>query len=145
NNINVEHLLQKIFESMNVVKNYPKTRVEIEKDLPGMMADKRMITQVWSNLITNALKYSEAGESPLIEIGAKVIDQKTVYFVRDNGIGFDPVYKEKIFDLFSRFSEEKFKGTGIGLAIAKKIIDKHYGKIWAESRPGEGSTFFFYV
>ena len=101
--------------------------------------------QVWSNLITNALKYSEKEDAPQIEIGAKGINGKTTYYVSDNGIGFDSKFKEKIFDLFSRFSGDSFKGTGIGLAIVKKIIEKHNGKIWAESEPGEGATFYFHV
>ena len=139
------HLIEDIFNSINVDVNYPDTKVEIDKDLPKMMADKRMIAQVWSNLITNALKYSETKSNPRIEIGSKPIDNKTVYFVKDNGVGFDPKYKEEIFDLFSRFSGDKFKGTGIGLAIAKRIIEKHNGKIWAESMPDEETTFYFYV
>lgn len=141
----VNHLVEDILESFNVNSNYPGTRITMNEDLPRMMADKRMITQVWSNLITNALKYSEREENPEIEIGARGIDGKTTYYVRDNGIGFDPSHKEEIFNLFSRFSGNNYKGTGIGLAIVKKIIEKHNGKIWAESEPGKGSVFYFHV
>ena len=145
NIFSVNHLLEDILETFNTPSNYPKTRIILDKDLPHMMADKRMIAQVWSNLITNALKYSEQEKEPKLEIGARAIENRTVYFVRDNGVGFDPKHKEEIFDLFSRFSGDKFKGTGIGLAIVKKIIEKHNGKIWAESETGKGSTFYFYI
>ena len=141
----VNHLLEDILETFNVSVNYPNTEIQTEEDMPRMMADKRMLTQVWSNLIVNALKYSEREENPKLEIGCFARDNKTVYFIKDNGIGFDPKYKEEIFDLFSRFSGNNFKGTGIGLAIVKKIIEKHNGEIWAESEAGKGSTFFFYV
>ena len=145
NIFSVNHLIEDTLNSVNIDVNYPDTNVIIDKDLPGMMADKRMIAQVWSNLITNALKYSETQNAPKIEIGSEARDNKTVYFVKDNGVGFDPKYKEEIFDLFSRFSGDKFKGTGIGLAIVKRIIEKHNGKIWAESIPDQGTTFYFYV
>lgn len=141
----VNHLVEDILESFNVRVNYPKTKIIIEKDLPRMMADKRMVGQVWSNLITNALKYSEKEENPVIEIGARGINGRTTYYVKDNGIGFDPKHREAIFDLFSRFANTNFKGTGIGLAIVKKIMEKHDGKIWAESEPGRGSVFYFHV
>lgn len=139
------HLLEDILQSFNIKVNYPKTSVEVEPEMAKMRADKRMLTQVWSNLITNALKYSEKENSPQVSIGTECIDGKIVYYVKDNGIGFDPKYKEEIFELFSRFSGKAFKGTGIGLAIVKKIIEKHGGKIWAESAKDEGTTFYFYV
>lgn len=145
NIFSVNHLLDDVLQSLNLQVNYPDTKILIEDDLPAMLADKRMLTQVWSNLMTNALKYSEHVQNPEIQVGTNVNANKTVYYVRDNGVGFHPKYKEKIFDLFSRFSDESYKGTGIGLAIAKKIIEKHQGEIWAESEPGKGSTFYFYV
>ena len=110
-----------------------------------MMGDKRMLSQVWSNLIANALKYSERASQPSIEISYTLQGNKTVYCIKDNGIGFDPKYSEDIFNLFSRRSGDNYQGTGIGLAIVKKIIEKHNGEIWAESQPGSGSTFYFYV
>ncbi|MCG9970389.1 ATP-binding protein [Christiangramia crocea] len=141
----VNHLVEDILQSFNIKTNYPNTRIIMDKEIPRMMADKRMIMQVWSNLITNALKYSEKEENPKIEIGAKGIEGRTTYYVKDNGIGFDPKHKEDIFNLFSRFSGDGYKGTGIGLAIVKKIIEKHNGRIWAESEPGVSTTFYFHV
>ncbi len=141
----VNHLIEDILESFNVKKNYPGSKFHIDTNLPKMIGDKRMLTQVWSNLIANALKYTETESQPTIWIGARTVNDKTVYFVRDNGIGFDQKYQKEIFELFSRFSSSKFKGTGIGLAITKKIIEKHSGEIWAESKPGKGAEFYFYV
>ncbi len=139
------NMIQDIFVSFNVKSNYPNTKIEVEERMPKIVGDKRMLGQVWANLITNALKYSERSSNPQIEIGTKILDRKTVYYVKDNGVGFDPKYSEEIFDLFSRFSGDNFKGTGVGLAIVKKIIEKHDGKIWAESELGKGTTFYFYV
>lgn len=141
----VNHLIEDILQSFNVKSNYPKTEINIENDLPKMLGDKRMLSQLWSNLITNALKYSEKKENPAINIGTRNINGKTYYFIEDNGIGFEPKFKEEIFKLFSRFSGNSFKGTGIGLAIAKKIVEKHNGDIYAESELGKGSTFYFCV
>lgn len=138
-------MLDDIFVSFNTKSNYPHTKIIIEEHLPKIIGDKRMITQVWSNLIANALKYSEKSKNPKIEIGSEVRERKTVYFIKDNGVGFDSKYKDEIFNLFSRFSESDYPGTGIGLAIAKKIIEKHNGKIWAKSKENCGSIFYFYV
>ncbi|APU66774.1 ATP-binding protein [Christiangramia flava] len=139
------HMVQDILVSFNVKNNYPHTSIEIEENLPKIIGDRRMLGQVWSNLLANALKYSEKSENPKIEIGSAAHHNKTIYFVKDNGIGFDPKFSEDIFDLFSRRSGDDYTGSGIGLAIAKKIVEKHDGEIWAESKPGEGSTFYFYV
>ena len=145
NTNSVNTIIQDIFTSFNVKANYPGTKIIVEENMPKLIGDRRMLTQLWSNLITNALKYSEKVENPQVMIGSEIRDRKTVYYVRDNGIGFDPKYKEEIFDLFSRHSGDSYQGTGIGLAIAKKIIEKHQGEIWAESQPNFGSTFYFQV
>jgi len=145
NTNSVNTIIQDIFTSFNVKANYPGTKILVEENMPKLIGDRRMLTQLWSNLITNALKYSEKVENPEVMIGSEIRDRKTVYYVRDNGIGFHPKYKEEIFDLFSRHSGDSYQGTGIGLAIAKKIIEKHQGEIWAESQPNFGSTFYFQV
>jgi len=145
NTNSVNTIIQDIFTSFNIKTNYPETEIVVEQNMPRLMGDKRMLSQVWSNLITNALKYSEKCKNPRIEIGSEIRDRTTIYYVKDNGIGFDPKYKEEIFDLFSRHSGDAYQGSGIGLAIAKKIIEKHQGEIWAESVPGSGSTFYFHV
>jgi len=113
-------------------------------DLPGAEADEFMIKQVLVNLVSNAIKYSSKKEAPSIEIGAMDETNRTVYYVKDNGAGFDMAYADKLFGVFQRLhSQEEFEGTGVGLALAKRIIDKHLGAIWAEGREAEGAVFYF--
>ena len=138
-------IIQGILVSMNVQMNYPDTKIDIEPNMPKMIGDRRMLSHVWSNLITNAFKYSKKSMNPEIKIGTKILNRRTVYFVEDNGIGIDAKYNQAIFNLFSRHSGEDYQGTGIGLAIARKIIEKHNGEIWVESIAGKGSIFYFYV
>jgi signal transduction histidine kinase len=113
-------------------------------NLPNCFGDEDLLKQVWFNLIGNALKYSSRTEAPLIEIGHTSNGNGTVWFVRDNGAGFDMKYADKLFKVFQRLhSQEEFEGTGIGLALVRRIIDKHKGRIWAESSPGSGAAFYF--
>jgi signal transduction histidine kinase len=113
-------------------------------ELFSCSGDPKMIALVWGNLISNALKYSGKKEKPIIEIGSFKDQENTVYYVKDNGDGFDMKYSNKLFAVFQRLhSENEFEGTGIGLAIAHKIITRHGGKIWANSRKDEGAHFYF--
>jgi len=113
-------------------------------DLPPAEADAGMIKQVLMNLVSNAIKYSSKKEHPVIEIGGEDHDTHTVYFVKDNGAGFDMAYADKLFGVFQRLhSQEEFEGTGVGLALVKRIIDKHHGTIRAEGQEGQGATFYF--
>ena len=114
--------------------------------LPACMGDSDLLKQVWLNLISNSMKYSARQAEPRIEVGAKSEAGGTVYFVRDNGAGFDMRYADKLFKVFQRLhSQEEFEGTGVGLALVKRIIDKHKGEIWAESSPGKGAVFYFRI
>jgi signal transduction histidine kinase len=112
--------------------------------LPPAEADEVMIKQVLINLVSNAIKYSSKKDDPEIEIGS--IDEKTrtIYYVKDNGAGFDMAYADKLFGVFQRLhSQEEFEGSGVGLALVKRIIEKHKGEIWAEGLENEGATFYF--
>lgn len=142
--VNVNALVEEILKLFNVKMSYPLTEVIVPRDLPAMYGDRRMLFQLWSNLLNNALKYSAAEKSPVVQIGFEREDEKNIYFVKDNGIGIKPQFKEKIFETFSRVAGSNFKGSGIGLAIVKKIIEKHGGEIWVESSFGEGSVFHFH-
>ncbi|OPX67652.1 MAG: sensory histidine kinase AtoS [Methanoregulaceae archaeon PtaB.Bin056] len=114
--------------------------------LPECYADPVMLRQVFSNLIGNAVKFTRRKENARIEIGACFRDEKTVYYVRDNGAGFDMKYANKLFMEFQRLhGPEEYEGSGIGLAIVDRIIRRHGGKIWAESEPGLGATFYFFL
>ena len=113
--------------------------------MPTMFADGIQITQLFQNLISNSIKYYNEAP-PRIHISAKQNKKAVTFSVSDNGIGIDPQYYERIFTIFQRLhSKEKYSGTGIGLAICKKIVERHHGKIWVESLPGEGSTFYFTI
>jgi PAS domain S-box-containing protein len=113
-------------------------------DLQDCEGDSAMIKQVWMNLIGNAIKYTSKTEKPSIEIGFTSDRRKNTYYIKDNGVGFDMQYSDKLFGVFQRLHrQDEFEGTGVGLALSKRIIDKHGGKIWAESEPGKGATFYF--
>jgi PAS domain S-box-containing protein len=112
--------------------------------LPEIYADTTLMRQVWYNLIGNALKYSKPKEKQIVEIYGKTDNEMNVYTIKDNGVGFNPGYKLKIFDTFQRLHKSTdFEGTGIGLSIVQRIITRHGGRIWADSVEGEGATFCF--
>ncbi len=114
--------------------------------LPSCEGDRSMMKQVWLNLISNAIKYSSKENTPRIRIGYKEDAYGHIYFIKDNGVGFDMQYAHKLFGVFQRLhSPEAFEGTGVGLALAKRIINKHSGDIWAESAPGKGATFYISI
>ena len=113
--------------------------------LPTLMADATQLTQLFQNLIGNAIKY-RSGTRPEISVAARPDRSHWVFSVQDNGIGIEPQYFERIFQMFQRLhSRGEYPGTGIGLAISKKIAERHGGRIWVESEPGHGSTFLFSV
>ncbi len=119
-------------------------RVESER-LPAVMADETQMTQVFQNLISNAIKYRRE-KPPQVKVSAVEKEKEHVFCVSDNGIGIDPAYFDKIFVIFQRLhAREEYPGTGIGLAICRKIIENHGGRIWIESEPGKGSRFYFTV
>ncbi|MFW5645471.1 MAG: PAS domain-containing sensor histidine kinase, partial [Bacteroidota bacterium] len=108
-------------------------------------ADIRLMKQVWYNLVSNAVKFTNGEKAPAIEIGKTCQKNKTIWYIKDNGVGFNPKYMDKLFGVFQRLHpEDEFEGTGIGLATVKQIINKHKGEIWAESEPNKGAVFYFY-
>jgi light-regulated signal transduction histidine kinase (bacteriophytochrome) len=114
------------------------------KPLAEVTGDLSMLKQVWINLISNAIKYSKKSENREIQIGNFSEDLREVYYVKDNGIGFEMQYSDKLFQVFQRLhSQTEFEGTGVGLAIVHRIITKHDGSVWAEAEPDKGATFFF--
>lgn len=112
--------------------------------LPNASGDNAMVRQVWMNLIENAIKFSSHAPRPTIEIGAQRGESENTYFVQDNGVGFDQRFAGKLFQVFQRLhGSSQFNGTGVGLAIVHRIIQKHGGRVWAESQPNQGAKFFF--
>ena len=110
--------------------------------LPTLTVDGVQLTQLFQNLIGNAIKFRKPGQPCLIHVGAEQDEGQWVLFVRDNGIGIAPEQHERVFEIFQRLhSHEKYPGTGIGLAICKRIVERHGGRIWVESQPGQGATF----
>ena len=130
-----------------VVKDYHRTIREKDAEvkwssLPTILADKSSIYRLMSNLVSNALKYSSSDDGPVVEITAEETPKSWRIAVRDNGIGISEEYRERIFQVFQRLhSNNEYSGTGIGLAICRKIVEHHHGKIWVESNDGNGSTF----
>ena len=111
--------------------------------LPEAWGDPAMLLQVWVNLLDNAVKFSAPDGRLTVEVGARDAGGQSVYWVRDRGVGFDARYGEKVFSVFERPHGDKYEGTGIGLAICRQIVEAHGGRVWAESTPGAGATFFF--
>jgi light-regulated signal transduction histidine kinase (bacteriophytochrome) len=112
-------------------------------DLPTVRADAGQLLQVFQNLIANAIKF-HGTDSPRIHVSARDAGHEWIFSVRDNGIGIDPQYKESLFVIFRRLhTRQEYPGTGIGLAVCKRIVERHGGRIWFESEPGKGTTFFF--
>ncbi len=140
--------MTKLFENVCEVETgtYSNKQIDLNiNTLPNAMGDVALIKQVVVNLVSNAFKYSSKEDKIIINIGFDQIEENEVtYFVKDNGTGFKMEYHDKLFGVFHRLhSKNEFEGTGVGLAIVKRIINKHGGKIWAESEEGKGSTFFF--
>jgi light-regulated signal transduction histidine kinase (bacteriophytochrome) len=140
--INMNALVESVrMELLSDSENKTKFNVNL---LPPAKGDLSLIRQVWVNLISNALKYSKYKLSPTIEVEAYSKNNLIVYAVKDNGVGFDMQHYEKLFGVFQRLhSQDQFEGTGIGLAIVQKIVNRHSGTVWAESQLNEGACFYF--
>jgi PAS domain S-box-containing protein len=139
----MKELIHSIYQENTTAEN--KQRIEFVVDeLPLSAGDYNMLKQVWINLISNAVKYSSKNEKAFIQVGFKENPNEFEYFIRDNGVGFDMQYANKLFGVFQRLHNSRdFEGTGVGLAIVQRIINRHGGKVHAESKLGEGATFYF--
>lgn len=139
--VNMRPLVDDVFRQLRQADAHVQPYIG---DLPPAIGDADLLRQVWHNLIGNAVKFSGKVASPRIDVGHAESGSGAAYFVRDNGTGFDERYADKLFGIFERLhSPAEFEGTGIGLAIAKRVVELHGGRIWAESRPGHGATFWF--
>jgi PAS domain S-box-containing protein len=141
--VNTNELVESVIADLRMGTQDQKTQFVIQK-LPAVFGDHNLIVQVYTNLISNAIKYSSLKEKPVVEIGALLENKEQVYYVKDNGSGFDMKFYNKLFGVFQRLHDEReFEGNGIGLSIVKQIISRHKGRIWATSAPDKGAVFYF--
>ena len=142
--INVNEVLKEILKDLSYQIRENNATITIEP-LPAIYGDKVLIEQLFQNLISNAVKF-KGEKNPVILISGKKNDTEYLFSIKDNGIGIQKEYGTKLFTIFQRLNtQEQYPGTGMGLAICKKIVEKHGGKIWFESEFGKGSTFYFTI
>ena len=143
--VDMEALAQEVFDERT--RNVPDRTVTFElESVPHAYADRAMMRRVLENLLSNALKFTRDVDAPRIKMGAYDADGDTVYYVRDNGAGFDADYADKMFGVFERLhDEDEFAGTGVGLAIVERVLRRHDGQAWADGDVGDGATFHFCV
>jgi len=140
--VDIESLLKEIRSEVWSAFKADRTELVLGQ-LPNVKGDKTMIAQVFTNLIGNAVKYSAMVDKPKVEVSAYIDGGETIYAVKDNGIGIDNRYYDRVFELFKRMDNVKdIEGTGVGLAIVKRVVEKHNGRVWFESKLNVGSTFF---
>ena len=141
--IDMNELVRAAREELEPASGGREVHWEIQA-LPAAHGDAWLIQRVWINLLDNALKFTGHNPAPNVQVGAQAGPHETVYFIKDNGVGFDMQYANKLFGLFQRLhSESEFRGTGIGLAIVQRIVARHGGRVWAEGKVNEGATFYF--
>jgi light-regulated signal transduction histidine kinase (bacteriophytochrome) len=141
--VNLSDMARKVVEELQKDAPLRKVKITISPDMTAF-GDKNLLNIMLQNLLGNAWKYSSKTSEPRIEMGTVVHNGKQAYFVRDNGVGFDMAYANKLFKPFQRLHKAtEFAGTGIGLATVQRIVNRHGGEVWAEAKVGEGATFYF--
>lgn len=136
-------LIRQSLENLRAEQEGRKIEIVIG-ELPNCQADPALLTQVWLNLLSNAIKFTRKREKAVIEIGGEEKANQRIYFVKDNGVGFDMQYANKLFGVFQRLHRtEEFEGTGVGLAIVQRVVLRHGGRVWAEGEVGKGAVFYF--
>jgi light-regulated signal transduction histidine kinase (bacteriophytochrome) len=141
--VNIEELAKHAFEELKPGIGNRNIQLKM-KSLPSCHGDSSLLRQVFVNLFANAIKFTEPREIAFIEVGSIEKGEEIEFYVKDNGVGFDMEYKDNLFNIFQRLhGSDDFEGTGAGLAIVRRIVEKHGGNVWAESKLGEGATFYF--
>jgi light-regulated signal transduction histidine kinase (bacteriophytochrome) len=141
--LDIAGLIREVWEELKVIN--PDRRLTLKTaEIPPGRGDRGLIKQILVNILSNAVKFTRGRKEALIEAGGYSKDGEIVYYVRDNGIGFDIQYHDKMFGVFQRLhSADEFEGTGVGLAIVQRIVHRHGGRIWAEGEIDKGACFFF--
>ncbi len=143
--IDVKSVLERVLKDLEVQINETGAVVEYG-EMPVIVADESQISRLFQNLIQNAIKFRRKGVTPLIKISLREIGKYHEFCINDNGIGIEEQYFDRIFAIFKRLhSQDEYPGTGIGLSLCKRIVERHEGKIWIESQSGKGSSFFFTI
>jgi light-regulated signal transduction histidine kinase (bacteriophytochrome) len=141
--IDTNAMVREVWEMLTAPVDNRKIDLRLHP-LPCATADPVLLRQVWTNLLDNALKYTRNRELAVVEIGVEIRGGETVFFIRDNGAGFDAKYADKLFQVFQRLHcADDFEGDGVGLAIVQRIVHRHRGRVWAESQPDRGTAFYF--
>ena len=141
--VNLTVMTSQIFTQLRMEAPDRDLRLTIG-DLPPALGDHSLLHQVMVNLLANAVKFTKSRKSAVIEVGGRTEDKENIYYVKDNGAGFDERYISNLFRPFQRLhSSEEFEGTGVGLAIVRRIIQRHGGRVWAEGKVDAGATFYF--
>jgi len=144
-NINMQEMVKSVYYEATTEEKRKNLEL-IVREIPNCMADTSMMRQVWMNLLSNAIKYSSKTDKPRIEINWKEGNSKLIYCIKDNGVGFNEQYIDKLFGVFQRLHNVKdFEGTGVGLALVHRIIKRHNGEIWAKGEENKGATFCFSI
>jgi len=142
-NVDMNELAKNVIEELKLVETGRVLQLDL-RSLPSIRGDQLMIRQVLMNLLSNAMKFTRPKPAARIEIGGKEEARGNTYYVKDNGVGFDMADASKLFEVFKRLhSSQEFEGTGVGLAIVWRVIQRHGGRVWAEGKSGEGATFYF--
>jgi PAS domain S-box-containing protein len=141
--INMTALVETVYQELMTTEDRERIDFQVTP-LPSAMGDASLIHQVWTNLISNAIKFSSNRKQAIISFGAQQNDGEIIYSIRDNGVGYDMQYVNKLFGVFQRLhSQKEFKGTGVGLAIVQQIVHRHGGRVWTESVVDQGASFYF--
>jgi PAS domain S-box-containing protein len=141
--IDIAELAQSLFEEFKRLTPERSLMLDLKR-VPPLWGDRTMVRQVLANLLSNAVKFTRRNEKAVIEIGSMMRENQIVYYVKDNGVGFDMAQAGKLFEVFQRLHpKDEFEGTGIGLAIVRSIVQRHGGWVWAEAKINEGATFYF--
>ena len=142
--LDMRALVQEVWTGLEPQRAGRLVELRLPDDLPPAQGDPSAIRQIWHNLLGNAVKFSRQREVAVIEVAGRRESGETIYYIADNGAGFDPAFAGKLFGLFQRLhGMEEFEGTGVGLAIVKRFVEKHGGRVVGEGRPGAGATFSF--